>query len=175
MVQLKEPFKASDHEPASMGFDLLPDGDYDACITSSESMIAKSSGNEYVKLTFQILEGQYKNRLIWHNLILTAGSIEGQKKVDGIFTSLCNACGIDAVEDTSELHDIPITIKVKIEKGKDGYDDSNRITAFKPLKKAVSSGVAHIKEKLKGHVKGSKKPAPVSIENDNLPDWSKQA
>lgn len=172
MVQLKERFKASEHVASQPGYEILPPGEYEVVITSSEEAVAKSSGNTYIKLTFQIIDGDFKGRNVWHNLILTAGSMEGQRKIDGIITSLCNACGVDEFEDTNDLHDIPLIILLTQKPEADGFGAQNKITSFKSAK-AVSKGKADIQKKLAGHVPASQRPAPVTVENDELPDFLK--
>lgn len=181
MVQLKQKFKANEHSPSQPGgYDLLPEDDYEVCITSSESAIGKSSGKEYAKLTVQVLEGDYKNRLVWHNLILESGTIEGQKKVDGIITSLCNACGVDEFEDTADLHDIPFIAHIKIDQAEpgSGFNDSNKISSFKQKGKTTKKApeiAKNIAKKLGAAptTVSASQAGAVSFEDDQVPDFLK--
>jgi hypothetical protein len=81
------PFDYTDAPPPS--FDLIPDG------TTATVSIHIRSGNvgedgvlkrsasgecEMLDLEFTVLDGQYKGRKFWHNLIL-AGTTDGQKKM----------------------------------------------------------------------------------------------
>jgi hypothetical protein len=81
------PFDYTDAPPPS--FDLIPDG-----TTATVSMhiragnvgedgLLKRSGNgecEMLDLEFVVLDGKYKGRKFWHNLLLT-GTTDGQKKM----------------------------------------------------------------------------------------------
>jgi hypothetical protein len=81
------PFDYTDAPPPS--FDLIPDG---TIATASihiragnvgEGGMLKRSANgecEMLDLEFTVLDGQYKGRKFWHNLIL-AGTTDGQKKM----------------------------------------------------------------------------------------------
>ena len=70
-TNLKEPrpmadlrgFDANQVEPTA-AFDPIPAGKYLAVITESEMKPTKAGTGHYLQLTFQILEGEYKNRLL---------------------------------------------------------------------------------------------------------------
>ena len=60
-------FNADNVEPMS-DFDPIPAGKYTAIITGSEMKDTKSGNGSYLELTFQVIEGEYKNRLLWARL-----------------------------------------------------------------------------------------------------------
>ena len=62
-------FNAEDVEPAA-DFEPIPAGKYLAVITDSEMKPTKSGNGSYLELTFQVIEGEYKNRLLWARLNL---------------------------------------------------------------------------------------------------------
>ena len=62
-------FNAADVEPA-VGFDPIPAGRYLAIITDTTLRPTKTGGGNYLELTFQVIEGEYKERLIWSRLYL---------------------------------------------------------------------------------------------------------
>ena len=64
-------FDANQVEPTG-DFDPIPAGKYLAVITDSEMKPNKAGTGRLLQFTFQIIEGEYQNRLIWtlHNLPL---------------------------------------------------------------------------------------------------------
>ena len=59
----------------SSDFESLPEGWYTLKADKAELRTSPTSGNEYISVTFSVNEGQYKNRLVWHNFTLTAKSL----------------------------------------------------------------------------------------------------
>jgi hypothetical protein len=81
------PFDYTDAPPPS--FDLIPDGTtatvsiHIRAGNVGEDGLLKRSGNgecEMLDLEFTVLDGTYKGRKFWHNLLL-AGTTDGQKKM----------------------------------------------------------------------------------------------
>jgi len=62
-------FDANQVEP-SADFETLPAGKYEAVITESEMKPTKAGTGHYLQLTFQIIEGEFKNRFLWARLNL---------------------------------------------------------------------------------------------------------
>jgi hypothetical protein len=57
-------FNANDVDP-STEYEPIPSGKYLAMIIESETKPTKSGKGSYLQLTFQVLEGDYKNRIVW--------------------------------------------------------------------------------------------------------------
>lgn len=115
-------------------FAPLPEGEYPAHIVGSEVTYSKA-GDQMLTFTYAILEGDHQGRLVFDRHMLTGSekAVEiGAKRLKG----LASAVGLpnpNYVGDSAELHGRPLTIKLKIEKGQNGYEDQSRISAFKPL------------------------------------------
>ena len=62
-------FDANTVDPAS-DFEPLPAGKYLAVITASEMKPTKSGNGHYLELTFQVIDGPYKGRMLWSRLNL---------------------------------------------------------------------------------------------------------
>ena len=56
--------------------------------------------------------------------------------------SICLATNKINVNDSAELHNIPLIIKVGVQPAQGGYDESNRIKGYKPNTGAVSQSNA---------------------------------
>lgn len=132
-------FNAQEVEP-STGFDPIPVGDYVAIISNSEEKTTKAGDGSYVKLEFTILEGKYEGRKLWENLNLNNRSEEVVKIARATLSSICRALSIlRPVQDSIELHDQPLIIKVGVEKRKDTGEMQNRIKAYKPRSDGIAT------------------------------------
>ncbi|HMO94256.1 MAG TPA: DUF669 domain-containing protein, partial [Pirellulaceae bacterium] len=62
-------FDANQVEPTG-DFEAIPAGKYLAVITESEMKPNKAGTGSLLQLTFQVIEGDYENRLLWTRLNL---------------------------------------------------------------------------------------------------------
>ena len=113
-------FNATEVEPTS-SFDPLPAGKYMAAITESEMKPTKSGSGSYLQLTFTILEGEFRGRVLWARLNLNNPNATAVKIARSELSAICHATGGMHVSDSEELHLIPMTIQVKIRPPKNGY------------------------------------------------------
>jgi len=128
-------------EPQS--FEPLPPGEYPAQVVDSDIKDTKANdGSKYVKLQWEVLDGQYAGRRVFANYNIINNSPKAQEIGEREFASACRGMSKLHVTDTEELHAIPVIIKLKIEPGKNGYGPSNRITAYKPAYKPASAGIS---------------------------------
>lgn len=102
----------------------------------------KNPGNgatEYLSLTFQIIEGQSKGRLIWQNLSLNDPDPKwlgaAKRRLRAIYNAVCKPSGVN---DSSELHNIPHLVSLEIEPAKNGYPAKNRIKKWMPYSQTQS-------------------------------------
>ena len=112
-------FNAAEVEP-NVGFDAIPAGDYDAVITASEMKETKSGDGQYLQLTLQILSGKFQNRKLWDRLNLQNKNEKAVQIARGTLSAICRAVGVLTPNDSSELHDKPLRIRVKVRKDRDG-------------------------------------------------------
>lgn len=118
---------------APMGdFSPIPAGVYTAMITKSEEKQSQKGGS-FLSLTFQVIEGDYKGRLIFNNLNLEHSNPKVVAWAEAELSSICRACGELQIDYSSQLHNIPIAIHVGIQPPKDGYDAANRIKKYEPV------------------------------------------
>lgn len=128
-------FDARTVEP-NEGFDILPAGDYDAVIVKSELVETKDKTGKMLKMEFQILSGKFQNRKLFCNLGIglseaTDGGRQAVKIAKGNLSAICRAVGVLTPSDSSELHNKPLRITVKIRPPKGQYAASNEISSFK--------------------------------------------
>jgi hypothetical protein len=139
-------FDANQVEPAS-DFDPVPAGKYLAVITESEVKVNKAQNGSYLQLTFQIIEGEFKNRFLWARLNLDNQNATAVKIARAELSAICRAVGVMAPNDSVELHDLPLLITVKCKKRPDMGEVTNEIKGYakkegvtgKPLQAATDT------------------------------------
>jgi hypothetical protein len=136
MVALKG-FDANQVEPTT-DFDPIPAGKYQAVITESEVKANKAGTGSYLQLTFQVIDGEYKNRFLWARLTLDTPNATAVKIARAELSAICRAVGVMAPNDSIELHDLPLVISVKCSKRKDSGELSNEIKGY--AKKEAANG-----------------------------------
>ena len=122
-------FDASQVAPqASSG--PLPAGVYLAHITESDVQPLKSGNGEGLKLTFEIIDGQFKGRKVWENLNIRHSSEDTQRIAQSQLSALCHAVNVIKLMDTAALHFKPVRINVTVREAVGQYKASNNIKGY---------------------------------------------
>jgi len=145
-------FNASEIEPTS-NFEPLPAGKYLAAITESEMQPTKNGNGSYLQLTFTVIEGQYKNRVLWARLNLNNPNATAEKIARSELSAICHAVGVMQPRDSVELHNLPLVIVVKLKKREDTGELTNEIKGYERKAPAAQA-----------------QQAPVT---DNTPPWKR--
>ena len=122
-------FDANKVEPATP-FEAIPAGKYLAMITQSEMKPNKSSTGRFLELAFTIIEGEFKNRQVWARLNLENPSSIAVAIARSELSALCRAVGVMTPNDSVELHNLPLVIRVKCKKRKDNDEITNEISGY---------------------------------------------
>ena len=130
-------FNANDVEPNS-AFTPLPAGEYQAIISESDMKPTKNGLGKYLELKLQILNGQHQNRTLFDRLNLVNKNDVAVQIAKGTLSSICRAVGMLTPDDSSELHNKPLTIVVKIKPDQDG-NPRNEVKGYKPRHTAASA------------------------------------
>lgn len=130
MVQLSNAFDSSNHDDMN-NFDPIPAGEYLSQIVESDIKETAAKTGKYIKLKFEILEGDYKGRFIWTNLNIINPNPVAVDIANKELATICRACGKAVIQDTMELHGIPILLKIRIVPAKGDYPASNSPTGYK--------------------------------------------
>jgi len=134
-------FNANEVDPA-VGFDPIPAGKYVAAITESEMKPTKAGTGQYLQLTFQVLEGEYKGRLLWARLNLDNPSDMAVKIARAELSAICRAVGVLAPKDSLELHNLPLTIKVGCKKRGDTGEMTNEVKGYEARQQVAPASSA---------------------------------
>lgn len=122
-------FNAANVEPND--FSPIPAGRYLAAIVASEMKDTKAKTGSYLELEFEILEGEYKGRKLWDRLNLANPNEKAVEIAQGTLSAICRAVNVMQPKDSAELHNLPLTVIVAVEKRQDNGEDSNRIKGYK--------------------------------------------
>jgi|TARA_R100001530_G_scaffold130754_3_gene101905 hypothetical protein len=125
-------FNPNDFEEQK-SFDPIPAGVYIAMITDSEMRSTRANDGEYLKLTLTIMDGPHVNRLLWTNLNLVNKNPKAVEIARKNLASICKAVGLNRpVQDSAELHNKAMKIKVDIRAAQGDWDASNVIKSYAP-------------------------------------------
>jgi len=157
-------FDASQVAPqASTG--PIPAGTYLAHITESDVQLLKSGNGTGLKLTFEIIDGQYKGRRVWDNLNIKHTNDETQRIAQSQLSALCHAVNVIKLQDTAALHMKPVNIKVVVREAQGQYQASNNIKGYE-----AAAGVRTAAPAFVPQVEEAPAAAPVS----KTPAWAKK-
>lgn len=129
-------FNAAEVQPNQ--HDLIPAGVYEAVITDSKTQAIKSGAGVGINITFEIISGEHKSRKVWQWINYQHTNQEAQRIGRGELSAICHAVGVLQLQDTAQLHNLPLLITVAL----DRKDPSrNVITRFAPRTATVASPV----------------------------------
>lgn len=106
---------------------VLPKGDYVVKIIESDYVKNNKKTGHNVKLTREVIEGEFKGRKIFRNLAIDNPNSETVRIANEELTSTALAVGVPDFEDTEDLHDIPHVVSLYIKKGSKDTPDKNEI------------------------------------------------
>jgi len=121
------------------GFNVLPAGEYRVCVTKAVLADTKKKDGKIVKVSYQVLDqGRYFNRLIFEDFNFANPSAQATAIGKAQLSSLCRACQVMNLNDTSDLLQIngskPFVVKVKV-KREEGFGEKNVVVTRKKIVK----------------------------------------
>jgi hypothetical protein len=131
-------FDATTVEP-STGKDPLPAGKYIVVISASELKPTKSGNGQFLEFEYQIIDGEHKGRKVWSRHNLQHPNAQAVQIARGELSAICRSCGVMQPRDSAELHGLPLTITVKLQKRQDNGEPTNEVSAW--AKKEAAAGV----------------------------------
>lgn len=131
-------FDAHQVEPAS-GKDPIPAGKYVVAISNSEMHPTKNGTGQYLELEYQVIEGEHKGRKVWSRHNLHHANAQAVQIARGELSAICRAVGVMAPKDSAELHNLPLTVTVKLKKREDTGEMTNEVTAWAKKDAAIGT------------------------------------
>lgn len=130
-------FNAAEVQPSS--FEAIPTGTYEAVISNSESRPMKSGNGMGFNLEFEIISGECKGRKVFAWITFEhRTSPDAQRIGREQLSAICRAVGVTQLNDTAQLHNLPLLIVVAFDKND---PTRNIIKGFKAVK-SVGAGAA---------------------------------
>lgn len=122
-------FNAASVAPAT-AFEAIPAGNYAAIITESAMKPTKRGDGEYLQLTLQIIDGEHSGRKLFDRLNLNNPNATAVNIAQRTLSAICHATCVMQPQDSAELHDIPMQVKVGVEKNATDGTNSNVIKGY---------------------------------------------
>lgn len=113
-------------------FTPLPNGDYVVAVKKSEMKDNKAKTGKYLSLQFEVKEGKHKGRIMFSNLNLDHPNADAVAMARKELTSITKACGLVVIDDSEELHGVPVIAKVIKKAATANNPESNEIKAYAP-------------------------------------------
>ncbi len=123
-------YTADPNQPEE-SFEIVPAGEYLAVIEDSDYTPNKQGTGMILKLTYQIIDGEFKGRKIFENLNLQHENQQAAQIAQRALNSICLAVGVQHVQDSAQLHNIPMLLDVSV-KEDTTYGKQNRIKKHLP-------------------------------------------
>lgn len=126
-------FNAAEIEPSAPR-GTIPAGKYKAVITASEERPTKAMTGTKLALTLQIIEGPHQGAYLYDNLNVNNPSATAQEIAQRQLSAICRAVGVYTPNDSSDLHNKPLMVTVKVENSEQ-YGAQNKIGGYEPCEK----------------------------------------
>ena len=141
MAYLGGTFDASAVEP-STAYEPLPAGEYPVIIVDSNMENTKTGTGQFLKLQIQVIEGEHANAMLFDRLNLVNSNQQAVDIAKRTLSAICHAVGVLQVQDSQQLHNKPMLVKVTVRQGDGQYGPSNDIKAYKPIASAKPAAPA---------------------------------
>ena len=93
-------------------FDAIPAGDYEAMVTDSTMKTTKDGSGQYLELTLEVQAGQFQGRRLWDRININNRNQKAVEIAQRQLAQLCHATGVLQLQDSQQLHHIPVIMKV---------------------------------------------------------------
>ena len=111
-------------------YEAIPAGDYESMVTASEMKSTKDGTGQYLELTVEIQSGQFQGRRLFDRLNLSNRNPKAVEIAQKQLAQLCHATGVLQVQDSQQLHNRPIVMKVAVRNDLE-RGPSNEIKGYK--------------------------------------------
>lgn len=148
-------FNAGAIEPATPR-GTIPAGKYKCVITGSGEQPTKAMTGTMLKLQMQVIEGPYQGQMVFDQLNINNPSQTAMEIAQRTLSAICRATGVMMPQDSSDLHNKPLLVTVRVETTKD-YGTQNKVSGYEPCDKGSAPVAA-----------AAAAPAP-----SNVPPWKR--
>lgn len=130
-------FNAQEVAP-QQAFENLAPGWYTGKMIESEMKPTQAGNGSYLECTFEIIApAQFAGRKLWDRLNLNNPNEKAVEIAYQTLSAICHATGVIQVQDSQQLHEIPMDIKVGMSKVTEQYPEPrNEIKGYRPCQGA---------------------------------------
>ena len=121
-------FNANEVEP-NAPFEVIPAGKYNAVIVESEMKATRAGTGRYLKLVFEITDGEYAGRKLFASINLENPNPDAVRIGRAELSAVCHAVNVLDLQDTVQLHNLPMVISVRVKKNQDG-EPTNEVRGY---------------------------------------------
>lgn len=180
MARFGATFDATSVEP-NTPYEVLPPARYLVQIVASEMRVTKDGQGQYLWLELDVLDGQYQGRKLFDQLNLVNANPTTVEIAQRTLSAICHAVGRLQVQDSEELHLIPMIadVRVKPPKADDGYGPKNTLR-YLPVEQpprpvpATAPRAAQAAPPARPTA-ASARPAPAARPATATPPWARPA
>lgn len=135
-------FDATQVQPNDGQLGAMPAGWYNVMIDQSEMKPTKGGEGAYLELRMNVLDGACQGRKLFSRLNLKNSNPVAQEIAYKDLSAIAHAVGVLQIQDSGQLHNIPLKVKVKVRAASSEYEASNDITAYKNINHVVDGAAA---------------------------------
>jgi len=146
---LPSAFNANDGGEEMSERKLYDAGEYNVQVTESEVKLTKKAEEannpalgQRLALTMTFLDGPYVGQKFFRGLNIVNPNQTAVEISQKELRTLCKACGKGAISDSTELHGIPFTMKLKIKPETASRQAENEVVTYKTLGASAPAPVA---------------------------------
>lgn len=141
MARLPSSFNARESDKLGE-LSVIPAGEYVAHIVKSEMKETKDKSGSYLQLQFTVLEGEQAGKSLFLRLNLQNQNAQTVEIAYKVLATICEICGVDVLEDSEDLHNVPMMITVIEKEGNAQYPKQNDIRGYAAIEGAVRTAPA---------------------------------
>lgn len=137
-------FDANTVAPDQGAQDAIPAGWYNVVIDQSDVKPTKDGTGHFLELRHKVMDGAFGGKYVYARLNLRNANPTAQEIGYKQLSAVCHAVGVLQVQDSAQLHNIPLKIKVKLRPASGDYEASNEISSWKNINEVVTQVAAAV-------------------------------
>lgn len=172
--------------PPATPFEPAPNGEYRVMIVDTEVATTKDKKGKRLKLTLEILDGEYKNKKLFPGINILNPSAKAQEIGQQQLSAVCHAVGVIKMTHSSQLHNKQMLVRVVVKAGGAKKDEAGNI-----MRDAAGNVITYepqneVKAYKKLPAAGAQPPSPstpaaaapvpaAAPQASNVPAWARKA
>jgi len=164
-------FNAQDVAP-QQAFENLTPGWYTAQIVESELKPTQAGTGSYLELTIEVVApAQFAGRKLWDRLNINNPNEKAVEIAYQTLSAICHATGVIQVQDSQQLHSIPMDVKVGMSKVTEDYPEPrNEIKGYRQSQ-GGGAGMAAPQQQMQQPAQQMQQPAQQQPQQQQTTQW----